>query len=44
MNLKGFGATGIQVLLEGYHFSCAECQRVCPVGRIEQETDRDRSE
>jgi hypothetical protein len=33
--VEGYGATGIQVLLEGYHFSCAECQRICPEGRIE---------
>ena len=28
----GIGTTGVQVLMEGYHFSCAECQRVCPRG------------
>jgi len=42
--VEGYGATGVQVLLEGYHFSCAECQRVCPAGslnrRTEQKTDK----
>lgn len=28
----GIGTTGVQVLMEGYHFSCAECQRACPRG------------
>lgn len=32
--VEGFGASGVQILLEGYYFSCAECQRICPVGRI----------
>jgi len=32
--VEGFGATGIQMLLEGYYFSCAECQRVCPKGKL----------
>lgn len=31
--VEGFGVNGVQALMEGYHFSCAECQRVCPVGR-----------
>jgi epoxyqueuosine reductase QueG len=30
----GFGTLGVQVLMEGYHFSCAECQRVCPRGDL----------
>lgn len=29
-----FGSTGIQYVMEGYYFSCAECQRVCPAGRL----------
>jgi epoxyqueuosine reductase len=29
-----YAVMGMQVLMEGYHFSCAECQRVCPVGKI----------
>ncbi|UCD85266.1 MAG: epoxyqueuosine reductase [Deltaproteobacteria bacterium] len=31
---KGLGAMGVQFLLEGYYFSCAECQRVCPRGSL----------
>ena len=31
-----FGATGIQYVMEGYYFSCAECQRVCPAGSLEK--------
>ena len=31
---KGFGAMGIQFLMEGYYFSCTECQRVCPRGSL----------
>ena len=29
-----FAVNGVQVLMEGYHFSCAECQRVCPRGNL----------
>ena len=29
----GIGTLGVQVLMEGYHFSCAECQRACPRGK-----------
>ncbi len=31
--VKFFFFTALQMLLEGYYFSCAECQRVCPVGK-----------
>lgn len=31
---EGFGSLGMQVLMEGYYFSCARCQAVCPVGKI----------
>ena len=30
---KSYFFTGLQSLMEGYYFSCAECQRVCPVGK-----------
>lgn len=30
----GIGTAGMQALMEGYHFSCAECQRVCPKGTL----------
>jgi len=30
----GLGTMGMQVLMEGYHFSCAECQRACPAGEL----------
>ncbi len=36
---EGFGAMGIQFLLEGYHFSCAECQRVCPRGDLKAQKE-----
>jgi len=29
--VQGYGVMGVQALMEGYHFSCAECQRICPV-------------
>lgn len=32
----GIGTLGVQVLMEGYHFSCAECQRACPKGELEE--------
>ncbi len=40
--VEGYGVTGVQMLLEGYYFSCAECQRVCPVGRIEEEKSNEK--
>ncbi len=30
----GYATRLVQVLLEGYHFSCAECMRACPRGRL----------
>jgi len=33
---KGWATFGIQVLMEGYYFACAECQRVCPAGNLKQ--------
>lgn len=36
LTTPGIGTTGIQYLLEGYYFCCAECQRVCPSGRLSQ--------
>ncbi len=35
--VPGIGATGIQYVMEGYYFSCAECQRVCPAGSLERQ-------
>ena len=35
VSYTGFALLGVQTLLEGYYFSCAECQRVCPRGRLE---------
>ncbi len=32
---------GIQSLLEGYYFSCAECQRVCPRGGVQKKLRRE---
>jgi epoxyqueuosine reductase len=32
LSTYGIATRGVQVLMEGYHFSCAECQRVCPRG------------
>jgi epoxyqueuosine reductase QueG len=32
----GFAVTGFQYAMEGYYFSCAECQRVCPRGSLEK--------
>lgn len=29
-----WAVSGVQALMEGYHFSCAECQRVCPAGSL----------
>ena len=34
--VEGFAVNGIQALMEGYHFSCAECQRVCPRGNLQK--------
>jgi len=34
MTTPGIGTAAIQYLLEGYYFCCAECQRVCPAGRL----------
>lgn len=34
LTFEGFGSLGMQVLMEGYYFSCARCQAVCPVGKI----------
>ena len=31
----GIGSLGVQVVMEGYYFSCAECMRVCTKGRLE---------
>ena len=31
---EGWAVSGVQTLMEGYHFSCAECQRVCPAGSL----------
>lgn len=30
----GYMTQVVQTLLEGYHFSCAECQRICPRGGL----------
>lgn len=37
----GYGTTGIQYLLEGYFFSCAECQRVCPSGKLKEKLGKE---
>ncbi len=31
---EGYASTALQMMLEGYYFSCAECQRVCPQGKL----------
>lgn len=38
--VEGWGSTGIQAVLEGYHFSCAECQRVCPRGDLSARSEK----
>ncbi|HUT53302.1 MAG TPA: 4Fe-4S dicluster domain-containing protein [bacterium] len=40
----GIGTTGVQAVMEGYHFSCAECQRVCPRGKLPGAGDEGGSE
>ena len=36
---EGYALTGIQYVMEGYFFSCAECQRVCPAGKLKQKLE-----
>ena len=34
LGTEGAGNVGIQYIMEGYYFSCAECQKVCPRGEL----------
>jgi epoxyqueuosine reductase QueG len=38
----GYATRLVQVLLEGYHFSCVECMRVCPRGKLRSQAGMSR--